>query len=129
LTVKRSTASDAICRRAQCFVGRPEAVVAGVARAVKKGGVFVVQDYFNYEGVRITPNCEIFQRVFSMVARSWRRRGGNPDIGAEIPGILARCGFAVKETGRLCAPPGRFAAVAMAGDVLCQLPSHSGELG
>jgi len=67
------------------FVGRPEAVVAGVARAVKKVGCLSCRIILTTEGVRITPNCEIFQRVFSMVARSWRRRGGNPDIGAEIP--------------------------------------------
>ena len=57
-----------------------------------------MQDYFNYEDVLIAPNCEVFKLVFSMVARSWRLRGGNPDVGVEVPGILARCGFAVNET-------------------------------
>ena len=75
----------------------PAAVVSGVARVLKKGGAFVIQDYFNYEGVLIAPNCEVFRRFFKMVAKSWRMRGGNSDIGAEIPKILARHGFDVKE--------------------------------
>ncbi|HEU4451494.1 MAG TPA: class I SAM-dependent methyltransferase [Longimicrobium sp.] len=33
-----------------CFVGDPEAVVRGVARALKPGGSFVVQDYLKYQG-------------------------------------------------------------------------------
>src|SRR5206468_6549422 len=87
----------AYARWVLCFVKNPAAVVSGVARALKKGGAFVIQDYFNYEGVLIAPNCEIFRRFFKMVAQSWRMRGGNSDIGAEIPYMLARCGFEVKE--------------------------------
>ncbi len=32
-----------------CFVPEPEKVVAAVARALKPGGAFVIQEYANYE--------------------------------------------------------------------------------
>ncbi len=98
LELAQKAFDGAYARWVLCFVRRPEAVIAGVARALKQGGVFVVQDYFHYEGVLIAPNCDLFKRVFKMVAQSWRMRGGNPDVGAEIPAILSRHGFAVKET-------------------------------
>ena len=97
LRVSKRLFDGAYARWVLCFVRRPEAVIAGVAGALKSGGVFVVQDYFNYEGVLISPNCDIFKRVFKMVARSWRMRGGNPDVGGEVPSILSRCGFRVRE--------------------------------
>lgn len=97
LAVSKGAFDGAYARWVLCFVKRPESVIAGVARALRQGGTFVVQDYFDYEGVLIAPNCEVFKKVFKMVARSWRRRGGNPDIGAEIPRMLAQCGFEVAD--------------------------------
>ena len=87
----------AYARWVLCFVKNPAAVVSGVARALKTGGAFVIQDYFNYEGVMIAPNCEVFRCFFKMVAQSWRMRGGNPEIGAEIPNLLTRHGFEARE--------------------------------
>jgi ubiquinone/menaquinone biosynthesis C-methylase UbiE len=97
LHLSKGAFDGAYARWVLCFVENPAAVVAGVARALKKGGAFVIQDYFNYEGVLIAPNCEVFRRFFKMVAQSWRIRGGNSDIGAELPDLLARHGFEVKE--------------------------------
>ena len=97
LEVPRQSFDGAYARWVLCFVRRPEAVVAGVARALRAGGVFVVHDYFNYEGILIAPNCDVFQRVFKMVARSWRLRGGDSNIGTMVPRLLTRCGFAVTE--------------------------------
>jgi len=97
LNLSKGTFDGAYARWVLCFVENPTAVVSGVARALKKGGAFVIQDYFNYESVLIAPNCDVFRRFFKMVAQSWRMRGGNSDIGAEIPNLLARHGFEVKE--------------------------------
>jgi ubiquinone/menaquinone biosynthesis C-methylase UbiE len=97
LNLSKGTFDGAYARWVLCFVENPAAVVSGVSRALKKGGAFVIQDYFNYESVLIAPNCDVFRRFFKMVAQSWRMRGGNSDIGAEIPNLLARHGFEVKE--------------------------------
>jgi hypothetical protein len=39
--------------------------------------------------------------VFHAVAESWRQRGGNPDVGCDVPGMMARCGLEVKEVNPL----------------------------
>ena len=81
-----------------CFVKKPQAVVAGMARSLKKGGVFVIHDYFNYESVLIAPNHKIFHKFFQMVSRSWKIHGGDPDIGSRLPQILSSSGFRIRET-------------------------------
>src|SRR5690349_5115420 len=72
LNLSKGTFDGAYARWVLCFVKNPAAVVSGVARALKTGGAFVIQDYFDYEGVKIAPNCEVFRRFFKSVAQSWR---------------------------------------------------------
>lgn len=95
LAAGRGAFDGAYARWVLCFVKRPEAVIRGVARALKRGGVFVAQDYFRYQGVVISPDCAVFRKFFRMVDRSWRRRGGDPDIGLRLPAMLAAEGFDV----------------------------------
>jgi SAM-dependent methyltransferase len=80
-----------------CFVADPEATVAGVARALRPGGVFVVHDYLHYEGIVLAPHAPGFIRVIDAVSRSWRAGGGDPDVGMRLPQIMARCGMEVRE--------------------------------
>lgn len=87
----------AYARWVLCFVRRPGAVVEQVARRLKRGGVFVIQDYFNYRGITIAPESEAFRRVFRAVHESWRVRGGDPDVGCRLPGLLTRAGFELRE--------------------------------
>ncbi len=115
LDLARGGFDGAYARWVLCFVKNPAAVVSGVARALKTGGAIVIQDYFDYEGVLIAPNCEVFRRFFKSVSQSWRLRGGNPDIGTEIPNLLARHGFDVKEIKSL-------SRVARPGSPLWQWP-------
>lgn len=78
-----------------CFVADPEAVVAGVSRALKPGGRFVVQDYSHYRGVTLTPPSPIMQRVIDAVDQSWRMRGGDPEVARRIPEWMRRYGLRV----------------------------------
>ena len=87
----------AFARWVLCFVSSPAAVVEGVARSLKRGGAFVVQDYCHYEGVTIGPRDGIFGRVFGAVAETWRARGGDPNVGSVVPSLMERCGLEVKE--------------------------------
>lgn len=92
----------AFARWVLCFVRRPEAVISGVARALKPGAAFVVHDYVNYErGFVVAPRAPIFDRVIQVVGESYRARGGNPDIGTELPRIMNDCGLEVKEINSL----------------------------
>ena len=97
LAIRESGFDGAYARWVLCFVRRPAAVLRQVARRLKRGGVFVIQDYYRYENITIAPQCEAFRRVFRAVHKSWEVRGGDPDIGCKLPGLLHRAGFEVKE--------------------------------
>jgi ubiquinone/menaquinone biosynthesis C-methylase UbiE len=86
-------ADAAYARWVLCFVQDPEAVVAGVARLLKPGGRFAVQDYFNYEAMSLAPRRPEFTRVIEAVAASWRGRGGDPDVVARLPALCRRHGL------------------------------------
>jgi len=86
----------AYARWVLCFVASPESVVAGVARALKPGGRFVVHDYFNYEAMTCAPRRESYAKVVAATARSWRARGGDPDVVGRLPRILREHGFVIE---------------------------------
>lgn len=85
----------AYARWVLCFVKDPEAVVRAVARLLKPGGRFVVQDYFDYEHMTLAPKRPEFSKVIDAVARSWRARGGNPDLVGNLPALMSRAGLKV----------------------------------
>ena len=97
LAVRESGFDGAYARWVLCFVRRPAAVLRQVAQRLKRGGVFVIQDYYRYENITIAPQCEAFRSVFRAVHESWCARGGDPDIGCRLPGLLHRAGFEVTE--------------------------------
>jgi SAM-dependent methyltransferase len=87
----------AYARWVLCFVKDPETVVAQAASLLKPGGRLVVQDYFNYSTMSLAPKHAAFTRVIEAVEKSWRDRGGDPDIGGRLPGMMRRAGLTVRE--------------------------------
>ena len=80
-----------------CFVPDPEAVVQGVAKALKPGGIFVIQEYMNYEGILLAPHSKAFQRFVTVVANTWNEQGGDTRIGMRLPTLLAKHGLIPRE--------------------------------
>ena len=76
-----------------CFVPDPEAVVRGIARALKPGGVFASQDYVHYEGILLSPPSEPWQRFIGIVAEAWRDQGGDTEISLRLPTLLDKHGL------------------------------------
>ncbi len=99
-----------------CFVSDPESVVAAVARALRPGGVFVIQDYYNYGAIRLCPHSDAFAGAIVATERSWRDSGGDPEIGCRLPAMLARCGFEIRSTQPLV-------RIARPGEPLWQWPN------
>lgn len=97
LDVPPRSVDIAYARWVMCFVPRPDAVVAGVARALKPGGVFAVQDYINWASLTLSPVGEAFLRVMPSVGKSWRARGGDPSVGQRLPAIMAAAGLVVED--------------------------------
>jgi ubiquinone/menaquinone biosynthesis C-methylase UbiE len=77
------------------FVPDPAAVVRGAAALLKPGARFMIQDYFDYESMTIAPKHPAFSKGIQAVAATFRQRGGNPDVIADLPPILERHGFRV----------------------------------
>lgn len=80
-----------------CFVKDPEAVIRGVARALKPGGVFAIQEYMHYEGILLAPASAAFHRFISVVSEAWNGRGGDTRVGLRLPELLAKHGLEPKE--------------------------------
>lgn len=82
-----------------CFVADPDAVVAGIAHGLRPGGRFMIQDYFQYRTMSIAPRSTVFETVIQAVDRSWRDRGGNPDVMELIPAFCRQHGMDVTYIG------------------------------
>ena len=79
-----------------CFLKRPELVLRELAKLIKQGGQLVIHDYFNYTSMTMAPRRSAFDKAVAATAESWRERGGDPDIMAHIPTMLATAGFTVR---------------------------------
>lgn len=77
------------------FVRRPEAVIQAAARTLKPGGRLVIHDYSNYAAVQLAPEHPAFTRVIAAVSQSWRDGGGDPNVGARLPRLMADAGLEV----------------------------------
>lgn len=85
----------AYARWVLCFVPDPAAVVRGVASMLRPGGVFMVQDYFNYEAMTTAPRTHAFARAVKATGESWRARGGDPDLVGRLPAMMMKAGMNV----------------------------------
>lgn len=83
----------AYARWVLCFVPDPEAVVRGVAAALRPGGRFVVHDYFAYASMTMAPRRQSHDLAVAATVRAWQKGGGDPDVGGRLPAMLAAHGF------------------------------------
>jgi ubiquinone/menaquinone biosynthesis C-methylase UbiE len=96
LRVPSRSVDVAYARWVLCFVPRPEDVVSAVAKALKPGGVFAVQDYINWAALTLSPRSEAFLRVMPSVGKSWQMHGGDPQVGQRLPAMMEAAGFDVE---------------------------------
>lgn len=86
----------AYARWVLCFVRDPEAVVRGVAKALRPGGRFVLHDYFNYGSMTTGPRRRSHDLAVAATMKSWREKGGDPDVMGRVPGMLVAHGFTLE---------------------------------
>jgi SAM-dependent methyltransferase len=87
----------AYARWVLCFVPDPAAVVRKVARALRRGGRFAIQDYHHYSALWLAPRSPAMERAVKAVGESWRAQGGDPDVGSRLPALLEEHGLRVRE--------------------------------
>lgn len=84
------------CRWVTCFVPSPKKLVAAMAAALKPGGVAIFHEYCDYASWRLLPGVPSFDGFVQEAMQSWRDSGGEPDIGAQLPTLLAQAGLRLK---------------------------------
>ncbi len=116
LEVAPASMDGAYARWVLCWVRDPLAVVRGVARALKRGGIFAIQDYFNYRAMSVAPRKPEFDMLLAAILKAWRDRNGDDDLAGRLPQMLVESGFEVLEIRPVL-------RVARAGDPILQWPT------
>ena len=78
------------------FLKDPRSALARVTAALKPRGMMVIHEYFDYSTWRGSPRSAEIEEFVQAVIRSWRRSGGEPDIGLMLPHWLRELGFSVQ---------------------------------
>lgn len=85
----------AYARWVLCFVRDPAAVVRSIAGVLKPGGRLAIHDYFAYTDMTSAPRRDIYTKIVEATARSFRDRGGDPDVMGRMPALLDAAGLDV----------------------------------
>ncbi len=70
----------------------PGGLVAVLRRHTRSGGVAILED-IDFRGHFTDPACPAMQRYVAWYTSSVQRRGGDPNIGPRLPGLLREAGF------------------------------------
>jgi len=84
------------CRWVICFVSDPSLAVKKIAGSLKQGGLAIFHEYGHYTTWRFAPQRPVMKQFKKHVIESWRASGGEPDIGADLPPLLAQNGFVLR---------------------------------
>jgi SAM-dependent methyltransferase len=79
-----------------CFLKNPRRVLEKVRAAIRPGGALVLHEYYNYASWRASPRSPELEEFVSLVMKSWRAEGGEPDISLDILPWLGELGFEIK---------------------------------
>ena len=116
LQLDPASLDGAFARWLFCFLPDPAPVIEGVVSGLRPGGRLVVWDYLNYKATALHPRSLPFERVLAAVDESWRRTGGDLNVGERLPGLIAGAGCRLLEL----VPLSRFARP---GTALWQWPT------
>ena len=91
-------ADGAWIRWVLAFVPGPRALLSRLANALHAGARIAIHEYSSYENWKVVPRDPDFERLVDVVMASWRRRGGEPNVGLEVPCWLEELGFRLIST-------------------------------
>ncbi|MEY4630893.1 MAG: Demethylmenaquinone methyltransferase [Pseudomonadota bacterium] len=70
----------------------PGQVISAMQRCIRPGGVIIVED-IDFRGHFSEPDCPALQRYVDYYTKAAQARGGDPNIGPRLPGLLRSAGF------------------------------------
>ncbi len=81
------------------FLKDPEAAIRSISRHLRPGGKLVLQEYVDYRTMALhskeSTNPPAFRRMVEAVIQSWAAHGGDANVGARLPVLLAKQGFEI----------------------------------
>ena len=80
-----------------CFLPEPAPVIERLVSGLRPGGRLVVWDYLNYGATTLQPRSPAFDRVLRAVDESFRRSGGDLDVGGRLPELVGESGCRLLE--------------------------------
>ena len=95
LRLEADSLDGAFARWLFCFLPDPLPVIERVVSGLRTGGRLVVWDYLNYSATSLHPRSPAFDRVLAAVHESWRRTGGDLNVGERLPGLIVGAGCRV----------------------------------
>ena len=116
LRLEPGSLDGAFARWLFCFLPEPLPIIERVVSGLRPRGRLVVWDYLNYRATALHPRSPAFERVLAAVDESWRRTGGDLNVGERLPGLIAGAGCRLLEL----VPLSRFARP---GTALWQWPT------
>ena len=87
-----ATFNFVFARQLLCHVANPSHVLNQMIAYASPGGVIAVED-IDFSGYFCHPPCPELHEYMDLVRRTMRARGGNADIGPELPGLLMNAGL------------------------------------
>ena len=97
LDLPEASVDGAYARWVLSFTPEPMRVVEGIARALRPGGRFAVQDYAGWSGLFWGPRSETLGLLRRAVTGAYESVGADSDIGRKLPGMMHASGFDVLE--------------------------------
>ena len=82
----------AYARQLLCHVPDPAKVLGEMIKRVPPGGLVAVED-IDLAGYFWAPACPAMERFLALARRTMIARGGDPDIGPKLPGLLMAAGL------------------------------------
>ncbi len=85
-------------RWAFAWVDNPEEIIAKLHKALKKGGVVVTHEYFDWSTLQTVPHKPALAKGIAAALQSLRDQNGVIDIGRNLPVYFENAGFEIVST-------------------------------
>jgi ubiquinone/menaquinone biosynthesis C-methylase UbiE len=79
-----------------CWLPDPAGVLERVTRALRSGGVVLLQEYLDWGAKKLVPRSASHDRVVEACMRSWREGGATIDLAEHVHALSNRAGLALE---------------------------------
>ena len=79
-----------------CWLPDPLLVLRQVARALRPGGVLLLQEYLDWGAMQLLPHCPAFARGVEACLASWKAGGATISFAAEVPMLAPQAGLVIE---------------------------------